>query len=186
MRTRVRALCAVLLLLLGAPAATTEPAAETVPPPPGERMQALAFLLGEWTGGAWVQMGAGPRQEIEQRERVAWEVGGEVLLIRGEGWASDPGGGERRRVHDALAVVAWDPDRAAYAMWSYAAGRGAGLRDLEVGERSFVWRQQAPGGEARYSMHLDEEGRWVETGEFSRDGGETWLPFFGMTLTRVE
>lgn len=38
--------------------------------------------------------------------------------------------------------------------------------------------------EARYSMHLDEQGRWVESGEFTRDDGETWQPFLDTTLTR--
>ncbi|HVF58460.1 MAG TPA: hypothetical protein VNJ70_01405 [Thermoanaerobaculia bacterium] len=31
---------------------------------------------------------------------------------------------------------------------------------------------------------LDEQGRWVETGERSAGGGQSWQPFFGMTLTR--
>jgi hypothetical protein len=43
------------------------------------------------------------------------------------------------------------------------------------------------GGEiakARYTMHLDERSRWLESGEFTPDDGATWHLFLEMTLTR--
>ncbi|MDX1644311.1 MAG: hypothetical protein R3244_08150, partial [Thermoanaerobaculia bacterium] len=59
-----------------------------------------------------------------------------------------------------------------------------GQRELEVRDDGFVWSQEIPVGMTRYTMQLDDRGRWVETGQISRDGGETWHAFFGMTLTR--
>lgn len=174
----------VVLLLAAAVTRAGEPTETSAASEAREKMKALEFLVGEWEGEAWVQMGPGPREIVLQQERVGWEVDGEVLLIRGRGVQVDADTGKERVGHLALAAVAWDADRRAYVMWSYARGRGTGQREMEVRDGGFEWVQSVPGGEARYTMHLDEEGRWVEAGEFSRDDGGTWYPFLGMTLTR--
>jgi hypothetical protein len=44
---------------------------------------------------------------------------------------------------------------------------------------------EMPGRSVRYTIRLDENGRWFEIGETSSDGSE-WRKFFEMTLTRVE
>jgi hypothetical protein len=143
-------------------------------------MQKLAFLVGEWRGEAWIQMGPERRDTVAQRESVEWRVAGEVLLIQGTGLQGE------KTVHSALATLAWDPARQAYTMWTYAAGRGSLQPEVEVGEdHSLVWSFTVPGGgrQVRYRARLDEQGRWVETGETSTDG-QTWHPFMGMTLVR--
>lgn len=181
MRRNGMIFAAALLLAAGVPAA--EPQDREQAPEAAEKMRALEFLVGEWTGEAWVQMGEGPRQTLTQHEQVGWEVDDEVLVIRGRGVQPDAGGGERVG-HLALATVVWDAERQTYMMWSYAKGRGTGYREIEVRDRGFVWLQTVPGGQARYTMRLDDEGRWIESGEFSPDGGATWHPFLGMTLSR--
>jgi hypothetical protein len=40
-------------------------------------------------------------------------------------------------------------------------------------------------GDVRFTIKLDEKGRWFEVGEISQDGRE-WRIFFEMTLERVE
>lgn len=173
-----------VVLLLAAATEADEPVEAIAASEAREAMKALEFLVGEWQGEAWVQMGPGPREIVRQHERVEWEVDGEVLLIRGRGVQTDPDTGEERVGHLAMATVAWDAARGAYSMWSYASGRGTGQPELDVRDRGFVWVHAVPGGRARYTMHLDEQGRWVESGEYSPDDGATWYPFFGMTLTR--
>lgn len=177
-------LLGVVLLLAPAGAMAPEPSEAQGTSDAAARMKALEFLVGEWEGEAWVQMGPGPRETVRQREWVEWEVDGEVLLIRGLGMQADPQSGEERIGHQALATVAWDPERQVYEMWSYARGRGTGHRDIEVRDRGFVWIQTVPGGKARYTMRLDEQGRWLESGEFTSDDGATWHLFLEMTLTR--
>ena len=58
--------------------------------------------------------------------------------------------------------------------------------EVEVGDGTLVW-SFSPGGAAqvRYTLTLDDQGRWVEKGEFSPDG-ESWMEILGMTLTRTD
>jgi hypothetical protein len=143
-----------------------------------EKMRALDFLAGEWEGEAWLQMGP-ERQTATQRERVEWAAGGEVLLIQGQGRHGE------QLVHDALATIAWDPQAGRYVMWSYRGGSGPTPNPtIEVAEKSVDWAFDSPRGKVRFAIRLDDAGRWVETGEWSPDGGATWRPFFGMTLTK--
>ena len=165
-----------LALALSAAAAAQPPAPS---PEPAEKMRALAFLAGEWEGDAWMQMGPDRRETVTQRERVGWVAGGEVLLIQGQGRQGD------QVVHDAVAAIAWDPQARDYVIWTYRAGGGPShAPTIEVGENRVVWGFDAPGRKVRFTIRLDESGRWVESGEWSGDGGTTWRPFFGMTLTR--
>jgi hypothetical protein len=170
---------AVVVAVAGAlaaqsPTATSSPAAR-------EKMKALEFLVGEWQGDAWMQMGPDRREEASQREWVELEAGGEVLLIQGRG---ESGG---RVVHEALATIVWDQRAGRYEMWTYRAGSGAAARpSIEVGDQRVVWGFDTPQGKIRYTIGLDAEGRWVEVGERSGDGGSTWTEFFGMTLRKTK
>lgn len=49
---------------------------------------------------------------------------------------------------------------------------------------AFVWGMETPMGKMRYTIRLDAQGRWHETGEGSRDG-QAWTQFFEMTLTKA-
>ncbi len=49
----------------------------------------------------------------------------------------------------------------------------------------FVWGFETPRGMMRYTITLDAQGRWSESGERSADG-QTWQPFFAMTLDRIK
>ncbi|MBZ0089672.1 MAG: hypothetical protein K8H90_04760 [Thermoanaerobaculia bacterium] len=143
-----------------------------------EKMGALAFLAGEWEGEAWMQLGPDRRDTVSQHERVEWRAGNEVLVIQGKGRQGD------RVVHDAFAAIAWDARKAQYVMWTYRAGGGPTEPTIEVGDQRIVWGFDSPGGKIRFTIALDANGRWVETGERSADAGATWQPFFGMTLVK--
>ena len=144
-----------------------------------EKMKALEFLAGEWRGDAWMQMGPDRRETAQQHELVEWKAGGEVLLIQGRGES------EGKPVHQAMATITWDPRASRHEMWTYRAGSGSVRPSIEVGDRRVVWGFDVPNGKVRYTITLDAEGRWVEIGEHSADGGSTWRQFFGMTLRRV-
>lgn len=55
----------------------------------------------------------------------------------------------------------------------------------EISDTTFVWGFEVEGGEVRYTITLGGD-TWHEVGEFSPDGGKTWLPTLEMTLMRVD
>lgn len=174
----------IVLVLAPVGTSANEPMGPSAGSEARERMKALEFLIGEWEGDGWVQMGQGPRETFQAQERAEWDIDGEVLVLHGRGVRVDSDTGEEHIGHLALGVIAWDADRQGYLMWSYAKGRGAGHREVEVRDGGFTWHQTTPEGQARYTMRIDEQGRWTELGEFTPDDGKTWHPFLGMTLSR--
>ena len=52
---------------------------------------------------------------------------------------------------------------------------------------AFEWRIENPYvGIMKNTVRLTTDGSWLEIGEQSRDGGESWKHFFEMSLRKVE
>jgi hypothetical protein len=141
-------------------------------------MQKLSFLAGEWEGGGSMAMGPGPRETFVQTERIQFKHDGTLLLIEGNGKSPATG----KTVHDALAVVTFDPKAGAYKFRSFAAvGRFADT-DASVDGNTFVWNLKFGPQHIRYTINV-AGGVWREIGERSANGGP-WQPFFEMTLKK--
>ena len=172
---------ALSLLLAAAPAAAQLPADATASA--AAQMQRLAFLHGTWRGEGVTVMGPGQEERADVLETVRPRLDGAVLLVEGLGSRGTPGTADYVVVHQALGVVSYDERRGGWAMRAY---RGGGWvdADVAVGDGELVWAFDAPGaGRIRYTIRLDEQGRWHEVGERSADGRE-WHRFFEMRLTR--
>lgn len=187
MCTNRRLFAATLALSLATVAATAT--AQAPPPDPDlaakkEAIARLAFLAGIWKGEAWMEMGPGGKHTTHSFEKVQLKAGGVALLI--EGRHTEGEGAAEKVVHDALAVVTWDPAAGRYQVSSVlATGRGGQFPGWMDGD-AFVWSPQSEGPRRiRYTIRLDDQKRWSETGEMSTDSGATWKVFFGMTLTKV-
>lgn len=163
-------------LFLTAPALA---AAQPVPPSPSparlEAMKKVEFLLGSWKGEGWMQMGP-QKHTFASSETVSREVDGLALVVKGLHTS------EGRVVHNALGVLAANDD-GTYAMHTWLANGRAGVYQGEWKDGAFVWGMETPMGKMRYTIRLDEKGRWHETGEMSRDG-TAWTLFFEMTLSK--
>jgi hypothetical protein len=143
-----------------------------------QAMQKLGFLVGEWEGSGSIAMGPGPRQTFVQHERIQFKHDGTLLLIEGNG--KSPAGAT---VHDALAVVQFDPRSAGYKFRSFVAVGRYGEAEASVNGNTFVWTMKAgPQQTMRYTITIDG-GVWREIGERSADGA-AWTPFFEMTLKK--
>ena len=150
-----------------------------------EAMRKLDFLIGDWSGEAWYAMGPEGRTESRGTEQVRMKAGGAALMVEGRFSTVGPDG-EERVVHDALGIIAPDP-AGGYRIRSFLADGRQGESKLELTEEGFRWELEIPGqGVTRYTMRLTPAGEWVETGEFSRDGGRTWMEFMEMRLVRDE
>jgi len=181
----------VLLLpvALGLPAlgqesdqAATEAAADSTADPGLEAMQAVAFLAGDWHGEGWMRRGPGEPSRFTSAETVESRLDGRVLLVEGLHYAiTGEGAAPGPVVHHALAVLSWDAEAGRYRFRSYLADGRSGDYGGHLEDGAFVWGMELPdGAHTRYVIRVDD-GRWVERGEYSRDG-ETWNEFFHMEL----
>jgi hypothetical protein len=142
----------------------------------------LSRMVGEWEGEAWTQRAEG-RFSVHQQEWVAVEAGGTVLAIRGIGTLTQ--GGQSRVVHHAFAVIHQNHERTGIMMRAFTAeGHWLDPR-IELTANGYTWYMTDPRiGDIRYDMKIDDQGRWIEDGFFSRDQGKTWTQFMGMVLAK--
>jgi hypothetical protein len=188
-RSVAAALLVFVAVALGAETAPT-PATSTAPVPPPDpaaaaaAMEKLAFLIGRWEGEGATRFGPGEPTRSQVVEVAQSKIGGHAVLLEGLGTVAGPDGGAPRVVHQALGVLSYDLYAREYRMRAITAERGTVDADIEVGDRRLVWSFATPQGRVRFTMTLDEQGRWYEIGEYSRDGA-SWRSFFEMTLRRV-
>ena len=149
-----------------------------------EKMKALSFLVGEWEGTGSMQMGPGPKMNSKVKESVQFRLSGSALLVEGLGTARVSESGPEQNVHEAIALITWDPKQNKYVMHAMTAKAGHVEPTLEVGDKSLVWSfDSGTGGKVRYTIKINDKGQWVEDGEFSQDG-KTWIKFMEMTLDK--
>jgi hypothetical protein len=143
-------------------------------------MKKLDWLIGNWKGAGWIQMGPQGRKEFTQTETIQGKLDGLVLLIEGQGKSKENGA----TVHSALAFVSYD-DRAKTFRWRAFTAEGRQTdTEAKVGTNTVEWGLEIPqGGRIRYTIKLTEKGEWFEVGEISQNG-QTWNKFFEMTLQR--
>ena len=173
---RTAPLLAAAALLTGAPQLAAQD---------GGSLGVFRDLTGEWSGEAWIIMGPQGKQTLTQREWVAPAAGGIVITVRGLGTERMPDGTDAVR-HDAFAIIHLDHDGKTPLMRAFTANGNWMDMDLTILPAGYDWKMNDPRtGEVRYEMRFDDQGRWVEKGYATRDGGTTWFQFFEMTLSRV-
>lgn len=140
-------------------------------------MKKLDWLVGDWKGVSEINMG-GKKNIVSMHESIKPQQNGTVLLITGLGTEKDS------VVHDALAVVSFDPKTQTYR-WNAWRSPGGYYSEVsvKVGDKSFEWETPVQGGRTRYKAILNEKGQWVETGEFSANG-QQWFKFMTMTMSK--
>jgi hypothetical protein len=157
-------------------------AAQSAPTASPDGLAVFKQLIGEWEGNAWSMRPEG-RVTVRQKEWVSTEAGGTMIVVRGLGVTNV--NGAERPVHQAFAVIHNNHERTGIMMRAFTA-EGHWL-DPEIipTAKGYTWYMADPRiGKIRYDMVVDEQGRWVENGFFSRDDGKTWTQFMGMVLTK--
>lgn len=154
-------------------------------PPAGnqkEAMKKLAFMIGTWKGKAEMLMAGGEKHTADVTEVVESRLDGLALVVEGKGVIKGEGG-EELVVHHALGMILYDTTKQKYVMRSITQQGMTADSDIEVGDKSIVWGFKAGPGNVRYTIKLDEKGRWIEVGEFARTG-EPFQKFFSMELEK--
>lgn len=150
-----------------------------------EAMKKLEFFVGEWRGEGLFRGGPGPGEKASVVEKAEMKLGGLVLLLEGLGTAKGADGSEKV-VHNAFGMLTYDAKRGMYTMRAVKSDGAAIDAEAKFEGDAFVWGFDVPGGSVRYTIRLTPEGKWHEVGQFSRDGGKTFTPFFEMTLVKVK
>ena len=169
-------LISTMLLLFILPAAAQQGPPVTDAP---SQMALFDRITGHWEGTGWYRSASG-RTEFRQTEDVRKAIHGHAIVVEGRGVDAE----SSEIVHDALAVIRWDPKEERFVLHafkadgSYVAASGKAEGDL------FIWGFDTGRGTVRYTMDLSKEGKWTESGEFSADG-ETWMKFIEMNLART-
>jgi len=174
----------MLLLLCAVPQLLSAQTHDNNTPQRAE-MKKLNFLVGQWKGTGWFEMGPGRRSTFTQTEHVQNKLDGLALLIEGLGRGQLGGKGEEVVVHNALAVVSFDAQQKQHRFRAYRADGMYVDTTAQVSDRALVWSFQDPrAGHIKFTITLNDKGEWFEIGELSRDG-KAWYKFFEMTLQRA-
>jgi hypothetical protein len=157
------------------------------PTAPGAQRDAkLDFLIGQWKGEGWIEFAPSQQRTFKGTEVVQSKLDGLLLAVEGlhRGKAGDKG--QEVVVHHAFGLVSYDDKARRYRFQAFTSRGNYEDVEAKVSEGKLVWGMKAPQfGDVRFTIKLDEKGRWFEVGEVSQDGKE-WRKFFEMTLERVK
>ena len=151
-------------------------------PTSGQRaeMKKLEWLVGQWKGAGWMQMGPQGRREFTITETVHGKLDGLVLVIEGQGESKVDGS----PVHSALAFVSYDEGAKTFRWRAFTAEGRQTDTMAKVGTNTLEWGLEIPQrGRMRYTIKLNEKDEWFEVGELTQDG-QAWQKVFEMTLQR--
>lgn len=180
----MRKLIAVLLLMTFSLMPASRALAQDYPP----GMDKLLFLVGDWAGDGWIEMGEGMRQTFTMKLSGKYKAGGGMVAIEGLGTEGVPGRPERFVIHRVFFVVGFDWKEKIYRLHSFLFLEGLVDAVPTVGQNVFIWGYQEDfmRRHVRYTIRINEKKQWFEIGELSRDNGKSWRKFFEMTLVPLK
>jgi hypothetical protein len=145
-------------------------------------MKKLDSGVGKWEGTGWIQRGP-DKMYFQGIEIIQKKLDGLALLV--EGRFTDKAKPDMI-IHQTLAVLNYDTKEKTYKFKTYLANGASGMHNAKLIEGGWEWGFDIPGGSGtvRYTIKFTAD-TWFEIGEFSRDGGKTWVKNFEMTLKKV-
>ena len=179
-------LVAVLFLAAVVGTSPGQPQPPTAPAGQRDAMKKLDFLIGQWKGEGWMEFAPGQRRTFNGIETVQSKLDGLLLAIEGLHRAGAGDKGQQIVVHSAFTVMSYDDKAKRYRFQAFTGGGNYEDAEAKVSDGRLEWGMKVPRfGDVRYTIKLDDKGRWFEIGEVSRDG-TTWRQYFEMTLQRVD
>lgn len=150
-------------------------------------MKKLDIMIGTWKGTGWVITQNG-RQTSNITETFQYKLGGQIAVVEGLGISKDEKTGAERLTHQAYGVFSYDKTSGKLKFRYYKAETGEeGETLINIVDKSFTWGFDVneTGSKVKFTMRINEKGNWHEVGEFSRDGGKTWVKFMEMVLSKA-
>jgi len=172
---------AILVLLIGINLLNAQTATTSIQNP----VDKLSFMIGEWEGSGWMMTREGKQTSII-KEKVECKLDCNILTVEGLGTKTDSVSQETVVVHDAFGVIFFDPQSNSLSIRAY---KKEGVTESEIEfieEKIIQWNLDIPdGSKVRFTVDFKTDDKWIEIGEFSRDG-ENWTKILGMELTKAE
>lgn len=148
-------------------------------------MEPLQFMLGKWEGNSWAMTREG-KVESKINEHIYCKTDCNIMVAEGLGTKVDPETNEIIIVHDAYGVMFVDPETKKLTLRAYKDNKISISEIKLIADKIVRWEMTIPNqGTARFTSDYSQKNKWVEIGEFSKDG-ENWMQFLGMELTRID
>jgi hypothetical protein len=148
-------------------------------------MDKMKFILGEWEGTGW-KMSQRGKLYTKAIEKTKCKVDCSVIMVEGLGLTTDSVTKQDKIVHDAFGVISFDAKTNSYSLRAYTKDGVVDSNIEFVEEKVIRWIMDVPGGKIKFTADFKTPNKWLETGEFSRDGGQTWMKFLETDLTKVK
>lgn len=146
-------------------------------------MQQLRWLIGRWTGKSEVDVDSN-KQVTYVQEIITPMLNGAIFSVSARGSAIDSATNKMTLVYSSFGVISYNVKDKQYRWRTWHnPGDSYDEASFKVGEDSFEYISNENGGFMRYKANLNENGQWVETGEYSKDK-QTWGLFINMVLDK--
>ncbi len=194
MKNRKKNINAVFIALLFILFTSNEVPAQQKEPPKGadaakteSKMAPLDFLVGDWKGEGWIQMGR-EKKTFEINESFTRKLNNSLVVVEGVGTNVDEKTGEKKVIHNAYGIFYFDAASGKIAFRYFKEGGEEGFTNPEFSENKMIWGFVAEPTQTkiRFTETIDENGNWVEIGEAMPKGMDQWFQFFYMKLKKVK
>ena len=172
---RILTVCLVTLSAFGLSA--------QAPPELPDLSTSLGFILGQWQGSGYMITQNG-KVNTDVQENGKCKVDCRVIEMNGLATTTDATG-ETRIVHDAFGIIWYDTVADQIKMRAFKKDGWTESIVAMIADKVIQWHLDIPTGYIRFTADFSTPGKWMETGEYSRDG-EEWTLIMEMELDRVE
>jgi hypothetical protein len=144
-------------------------------------MKKLGFLVGKWSGEARLLRGPGEWIDLHQSEEAHYKLDGLILIIEGVGQTKSDG----HFVLQALGVISFDDETAAYRMRAFNDGRFLeGEVKLLAQDKAITWGFALGQITTKSVLRINENGEWTELAEI-KIGSEPPKTLLELTVRRL-
>jgi len=144
----------------------------------------LNVMIGEWEGTGWMMTRNG-KENTEITEKVEYKLENDMMVVEGLGTKTDSITKETKIVHEAFGIVFFDSKSNSLMINAYKKGEFIQSKILLIEEKIIQWNMEIPNqGKVRFTVDFSTKNKWIEFGEFSRDG-INWMKFLEMNLDRI-
>jgi hypothetical protein len=131
-------------------------------------MKKLGFLIGKWSGKAFLLVAQGQYAELAQTEEAHFKVDGLVLMIEGVGRPLSEAKSATTASIQALGVISFDDESGSYHMRAFNNGRWLDS-DVKLANdgNGLSWGFAIGNIRTNSVLRINERGEWTEDAELT-------------------